>query len=205
MYEALLREDAKLQDRGATMAQIYLGAMAVRSQTDNPEYLVQAAHSLRELMEKTPRFLGIAPVASEGLTVRVREVVSAWGQVDTATGGDGDLHARLLAKFHERMVLFSSWFLERDTPKKEQAGQMLGKMDQRKERLPKAIEKHRIGEWRDYEGYFLGVCHHTLPAVAEEFDAHLAGLEEFVLGYLKPRTFEDRAVLRQQAGGSIHD
>jgi hypothetical protein len=204
MYEALLREDAKLQDRGATMAQIYLGAMAVRYQTDNPEYLVQAAHSLRELMEKMPRFLGIAPVASEGLTVRVREVVTVWGQVE-AGGGDGDLRTKLLAKFHERFALFSKWFVERDTPRKEQAGQMLGKMDQRKERLPKAIEKHRIGEWGDYEGYFLGVCHHTAPAIVEEFDSHLAGLEEFVLGYLRPRTFEDRAALRQRAGGSADD
>lgn len=47
------------------MARIYLGARAACHQTDNPEYLVQAAHSLRDLMEKMPRFLGVAPVASE--------------------------------------------------------------------------------------------------------------------------------------------
>lgn len=41
-------------------ARMYLGAIKVLSDSDNPESLPQAAHSLRELMKKIGPFLGVA-------------------------------------------------------------------------------------------------------------------------------------------------
>src|SRR5260221_1241056 len=61
LYEELQREDAKLTSP-SSLAQMYLGALMTRSQLANPECLVQAAQSIRELMEKMPRYHGINPV-----------------------------------------------------------------------------------------------------------------------------------------------
>ena len=49
LYEALAEQDKRL-------AGIYLGSLLVLSQLENPDSLALAAHSLRELMEKLPKY-----------------------------------------------------------------------------------------------------------------------------------------------------
>jgi len=204
LHEAFEREDVKLQGQGSAMAVMFLGAMIARHHADNPEHLVQAAHSMRELMEKMPRFHGIAPVAAEGLTVRVRELINAWRPVELVPE-DGPDRTGLVVRFCAVFATFATWFLDRDAPRKEQTGRLFGKMDQRKERLPSGIEKHRINEWGEYEGYFMGVAHHTRSTTIEEFDAMVTGFAEFALGYLRPRTFDDQERVREKiTGGEPH-
>jgi hypothetical protein len=49
LYEAL-------GERAEELARMYIGALIVLANPDNPDRLPQAAHSLRELMEKIPKY-----------------------------------------------------------------------------------------------------------------------------------------------------
>lgn len=196
LFECLLQLDERLRARGSKTAQMYLGALVARAQRDNPENLVQAAHSLRELMEKMPRYHSVPIAQAEGLGLKVRSLVAVYRARESAQGDAS--RAEHTVKLEAELLEFVGWFEQRDTPRKEQAGQLMGKMDQREMRLPKSIEKHRLAEWDTYDGYFQGVSHHTRETTTEEFDSYLAGFEEFLLGYLKPATYEDREKLREE-------
>jgi len=196
LFESLLALDERLRDRDSRMARMYLGALVARAQRDNLEYLVHAAHSLRELMEKMPRYHKVPIARAEGLSLKVRSLVSAWKARQEAEGAAA--RAEQDARFEGEMQEFAMWFQQRDTPRKEQAGQLMGKMDQREMRLPKSIERLRLAEWDDYDGFFQGVSHHTRETVPDEFDSYVAGFEEFLLSYLKPATYEDREKLREE-------
>ena len=49
----------KLQDKSQSLADMYYGGIFALSFSDNPEYLSQAAHSFRELMDHLPRYLDV--------------------------------------------------------------------------------------------------------------------------------------------------
>src|SRR5262245_20305523 len=75
VYEALVEREPKL---GA----IYLGAMAVLAQDQNPERFVQCAHSLRELVEKLPRYLDMSvPDEQARLGDKLQQLAPLWDNV----------------------------------------------------------------------------------------------------------------------------
>lgn len=59
LYEALLDLGSAAKDENPRMAKMYFGAVLVLRQIGNPDRLALAAHGLRELMEKMPRFLDV--------------------------------------------------------------------------------------------------------------------------------------------------
>src|SRR4029077_18363670 len=58
LVEALSEKDARL-------GQMYVGALMVLENQGNPESLAQACHSLRELMEKIPRWYEAVPAPEQ--------------------------------------------------------------------------------------------------------------------------------------------
>src|SRR2546426_11101055 len=79
MHEALAKEDARL-------AGYYLAALCALRDQDNPDPLAQAAHELRELMEKLPRYKNL-PMEGKGatLTQKVRAFQLDWQRVSNAS------------------------------------------------------------------------------------------------------------------------
>jgi hypothetical protein len=190
LYEALSEKDERL-------AGMYLGSLLVLRQIENPDLLALAAHGLRELMEKLPRYLDL-PVAAKppSLKEKVRSLLQSWGSaarhsqclLDPAWSGaiDGPLR-----KFLKRTQEFFSWFESEHPTRKQQTAKVLRSLDPINRPLPAPIEQLRIEEWDKCHNYFEGVSHHTILLPPEDFTSWLAVLERFLLDRLRPRTFED--------------
>src|SRR4051794_24588394 len=61
------------------LADMYLGALTTIS-SNNPDRLAQAAHSLRELIEKLPMYIGM-PFRSANLGEKVQNLTQQWKKV----------------------------------------------------------------------------------------------------------------------------
>jgi hypothetical protein len=192
LFEALVELDGKSPSPHLRLADIYVGALTVRDQTANAEAIVLAAHGMRELMDKMPRVHGI-PVRAKELSAESKKLIDAWDLVKRAKHDEEKTERA--ETFDAAMEGFATSFREPGQGRKKQAEELLFHLDQRGQRLPPTIERHRIAEWSDYESYFQNVSHHTRPTSTSEFDDHVAGLEDFLLSYLRPRTYDDRAKL----------
>lgn len=195
LYEALWRLNPILAD-------IYYGALSVLQQTDNPDHLAQTAHSLRELMEKLPRYMNV-PLDRKGasLTDKVRGFHQEWSKLLEEVNRDGNslksgaLICRPLESFLGFSEEFFGWVeIERPTRKKQTAKVVRG-LDPAMRPLPATIENLRIEEWDECHSYFENVSHHN--RTAEELEGWISALERYLLDKLCPRTFDDHAVLDQ--------
>jgi hypothetical protein len=74
LYTALIEKEPRL-------APMYLGSLAVIRQHDNPDRLAFAAHGLRELMEKLPRYFNVPAQTQPDIQEKLRMLVQTWDHV----------------------------------------------------------------------------------------------------------------------------
>jgi hypothetical protein len=193
LYEALARLHT-------TLADMYYGALLVFAQTDNPDHLAQAAHSLRELMEKLPRHVNV-PLDRKGssMTERVRKLQAKWiklsneGKRDGKSLKAGSEIGEGLESFLDCAKEFFAWVEIERPSRKNRTAKVVRSLDPVTRPLPAAIEDLRIKEWETCHDYLENVSHHTWSA--EELDRWISALERYLLDKLCPRTFEDHAAL----------
>jgi hypothetical protein len=193
LYDALAKLDPRLAD-------MYYGALSVFKQTENPDHLAQTAHSLRELMEKLPRYINV-PLDRKGasLTDKVRSFYKEWAKFSDEVKKNGkpfDSGGEIspgLRSFLEVSETFFEWVENERPARKRRTAQMVRGLDPAMRPLPAAIENLRIEEWDDCHDYFENVSHHN--RAAEELEAWISILERYLLDKLCPRTFEDHAAL----------
>lgn len=188
--EALSQKDGRL-------AEMYLGALIVLEDQNNPDKLAQACHSLRELMEKIPRWYEAVPAAEQlpTLGVKVRELATAWermlrNSVNKSSGGWAGNIDKSLEKFLRGLEEFFDWFKKNKPMRGHRAAGLLRKLDPMGLPLPKKIEELRVKEWSECREYFENVAHHNISASLEEIGGWLRFLEGFLLDLVRPRTFE---------------
>jgi hypothetical protein len=178
------------------LADMYVGARTVLGHLSNPDRLSLAAHGLRELMEKLPRHLDVPVEVSKGpgLNSLSRDLVDAWRKWGPRSSKD-DGSLRNPAKVFAALETFCV-AVEADLPtRKEQAAAALRGLDLHPVKLPPSIESLHVSQWRDLEGFFQGVSHHTHVSTPDEFAQYLGALERFLLDRLRPRTFDDLAAI----------
>lgn len=195
LYQALMHENERL-------ARMYLGALLVIEQTENPENIVQAAHSLRELMEKLPRYRDLPVKQPLRLKEKVINLSQYWPDVTGISNLEGrsslgGVIDKSLQKFLKEAHGFFEWFEKQYQTKKEQAAILLRGLDPRKLPLPGPIEDLRIMEWYKYDEYLQGLSHHGKTTSLEEFRSWLGAIEKFLLDHLCPRTFEDQKEIKE--------
>ena len=195
LYEVLVKKDQRL-------ANMYLGALLVLENTYNPEYLVHASHSLRELMEKLPMYLDMpVPARLPTLKVKVQQLEQVWNHTYKHSkcrgipGWQGSIDPPLI-KLLTKMEEFFGWFTSERPTRKQRTSTILRKLDPVGMPLPKPIEDLRIEEWDQCHDYFEAIAHHKSVEI-EELKVWLASLERFLLDQLIPRTFEDLSILDQ--------
>lgn len=193
----------ELADKNPVLARMYQGALYVLEQSENPDRFALAAHGLRELMEKLPRYLDIPKEAnSVGMTAKVRDLYKCWcsARKRSSCHHDGKWSGRIdkgLQTFLKKTQEFFAW-LEVDRPSRKQSvAKILRVLDPLRRALPAPIEKLRVDEWDGIHNYFEGVSHHNLPGTVDEFASWLLALERFLLDRLIPRTFEDHEKIDQ--------
>ena len=184
------------------LANMYLGALDIAARPGNPDNLALAAHGMRELIEKLPRYLDVPVEApkTQGLLARVRELTDAWFHLGDKAVDDDKLtgHGRkllaALGKFCEGVAA--------DFPsRKKQTATVLRSLDPHPIKLPPPIETLHVQEWGKIEGFFIGVAHHTRTCTEDEFQQYVRALERFLVERLRPRTFDDFAAIDDLLGG----
>lgn len=193
-YQALIDKDTKL-------AAMYFGAIAVLEQRDNPERLVLAAHNLREMMEKLPKYLDL-PIHAKPLSlkekvqelIRRRDKVVKNSNCHTDTGWQGEID-KSLQQFLGDVDEFSDWFKEVQPSRRQRIAKIIRGLDPSGSALPESLEVRQLKVWDRCNDFFQGVSHHTKDCAQETFEDQLSILENFLLDRLSPRTFEDFAVI----------
>jgi hypothetical protein len=181
---------------------MYLGALLALEQTGNPENIVHAAHSLRELMEKLPKYRDLPVKQQPRLREKTMQLSQDWREVldnhqsHESNSWNGTIN-NSLRKFLQSTHNFFEWFKDQHRTRKEQAAILLRGLDPLRLPLPGPIEDLRIQEWYNYVEYLQGVSHHGNAAILEEFCSWLGAIEKFLLDHLCPRTFEDQKEIKE--------
>lgn len=187
-----------LRSKSELLARIYLGALVVKRDAENPDRLALCAHNLRELMEHLAPVLDVPmPAHDESLKERVRSLESDWGSAvensncheDGMWKGDIDRHLnKLLASLGE----FIDWANGHMPRRSTEVRGLLRRVEPSSEPLPDAMEDRKIKWWTRTRQYFVAIDHHGRTAVSEEeFTEMQSGLERFLLESFSPPTFTD--------------
>jgi hypothetical protein len=191
LYAALIEKEHRL-------ASMYHGALAVFGQHNNPDRLALAAHGLRELMEKLPRYLNLPTETQPKLTEKLRSLNQSWDRTVAKSKchengkWNGEID-KVLQEVLAEIEGFFGWVNEQVPKRKESTARILRTLDALGRALPAPIEALHIEQWDLIHRFFISVGHHQRAASDEEFTTWLAALETFLLDQLTPRTFEDHA------------
>ena len=180
------------------LSAMYTGAINRMNRGGNPDRHAQAAHSLRELMEKLPEHLNVPTNArKETLKAKARECEDAFNNAQRRSGcygvsggwtGEIDQHLR---KMLQRMEKCFQWFGEHAPRRREEARGALRQLDGTGRPPPEPLEDLNIAYWERIRDYFQRVAHHRVTTTDDEMWKWIVQLEDFLLDRLVPRTFED--------------
>lgn len=188
-----------LAELNQALANMYLGALKVLTDTSNPDRLAQAAHSLRELMDKLPHYLNLPVKAlNERLGEKVRDLENVWQQMirKSRCHTDSNWHGEIdepLRRFLKKCQQFMEWYGQHHPRRTEETKRVLRALDRKPLNLPTPLENLRVKEWHTIRDYFVKVLHHSRQPDIDEFLQRLEALEHFLLDMLRPRTFDDFA------------
>ena len=170
-FEGLLEVDPS-----GAIAAIYYGGHLAERNTENPEGLYHAAHSLRELMEKVPKYLRGTPVQPrpQSLLAGVRRVGESWtalrqmnpweGEPRTWSGEIDGAMRIFLVKFEE----FYKWSIE-FLPTRSAEAQFVRSATPGRRPLPPTLNKDWIKRWNRVRRYMENGSHHGFKLTPEEF------------------------------------
>jgi len=180
---------------------MYLGAVLVAREVGNPEAIPQAAHSMRELMEKLPVYLDV-PVERTGpsLGARARKFVE---HIDVAKR-NSKCHREAvwkgtidppLKRLLSRMEEFADGFRSDYPTRRENTRRMLRRLDPLRDPIPEGVEATLFEDWKNHDAYFKKVAHHGALPSPLEFGQAMASCGRFLLVWLRPPTFEIQSTL----------
>jgi hypothetical protein len=176
---------------------MFLGALMVLEQQSNGERFAQAAHTLRELIDRLPASLGLTtPAMKERLGDRLQRPEQAWSTAlarsrcrngNTWSGTiDQPLARALVALDH-----FFEWKSANRPRRRTEMARTIRRLDASGRQLPERIESIVVEQWGATRGYFIDVCHHSIEPGERDFFGYLDVFEEFIIDRLRPRTFAD--------------
>jgi hypothetical protein len=189
-----------LSGRNEQLGHMYLGALDVLQHRANPDRLALAAHGIREMLEKLPRYLDI-PDSERGvpkLGDSASRLVGKWQKWRSTATDDGGV----LTKNGRRLLNEVDRFCESaqaGPTKKALAAAALKSIDPHPVDLPTHVRETHASVLVDLDRYFTDVSHHRRTD-EQELLQRLAALESFLLDRLRPRTFDDFAEIDRLLG-----
>lgn len=194
--------EAALARKSTELVTFYVGALTAVAHEANPDRFAQAAHGLRELMEKFPKYVDVAmPAHGEKLGAKVGELEGTWStaatkskcrQPDGSWAGEIDKPARALLQGIDALF---EWKKEHMPRRQAEIAKTLVRLDPAGRPLPAPLQKRNVNLWDDMREYFQKVAHHGYVCTLEEFSQWVEALELFLVERLQPRTFDDFAAI----------
>ena len=186
-----------LKDIDPSLAKMYNGAICILADDANPEYLVLAAHSIRELMEKLPSKLEIPTKAPGGELARsVSSLIENWKQTKessqswTGTNWQGKIDQPLTEFFNKLEHLFET-HASHGQDRSEGTRTLFRHWELAHDHLPPNLENRTLHIWRNLNRFFIDVSHHRKTTNLNEFNDYLEQLEMILLDRFYPQTFDD--------------
>ena len=204
--DELMRLDARLADDELTrqdtkLADMYVGAVHVLHQRGNPDRIAQAAHSLRELIEKLGERLGAPIAGGPSLKERVHLLRQKWPNQALATVYDERMNSLSSPKpvrdFLDKIRDFFDWFDQSFPSRRERIGQFLAATDPLQRRLMPAIEKAHVARWLDVRDALLAIAHHGRNPTETELQQVFDSVDSLLIERLRPKVFEQQDELDQ--------
>lgn len=202
---------ACLTRRSAKLAKIYSGGLVVLFDENNRSRFELAAHSIRELIEKSPLLIHGGVVATgDGMKNRLDQVRRAYGVL---TQGQGFNEKSSLSSSEDQVrtvILELSRYFEWETDNRPQASrrtaEMLSALSGPGQPLPVDISDNEVTRWMDADGYFKMVAHHRYDSVdRDEFLHHMGFIEKVLLRRLQPPAVPELdaldALIKEGEGG----
>jgi hypothetical protein len=194
--------EAALGRKSAELAVFYLGALSAIGHEANPDRFAHAAHGLRELMEKFPKYVDVAvPAHTEKLGAKVGELEGTWTKAtskstcrkpDGVWAGEIDKPARALLEAVDALFVWKKSHMPR---RQAEIAKTLVQLDPAGRPLPAPLQKRNVNLWDEMREFFQKVAHHGYACPLEEFSQWVEALELFLIERLQPRTFDDFAAI----------
>jgi len=186
-----LIDELSLLSKKFNFGHMFEGAINVLQNKLNPEALSQAAHSLRELMEKLDGIKGI-PVtdkeAADGagsLGDKARQLTDQWKKAKTkskclCTTPPSNEIDDPLRNLLNHISTFFDWFEKNPKFLAHKARGIVKGLDPLASMLPQEVQDAQAQEWKALKHYFIEVSHHKNGTTCEKMDATVAALERFL-------------------------
>ena len=186
-----------LQRGPIPFAQIYLGAITTLKNTKSPERIPQAAHSIRELIEKLPSRLEINRAKVGDVSHKVNLLRESWEKTLEESGSyegkiwEGEIDAPLLG-FLDELQGFFCWFRTLRPAAKKVDSQVIRKLEISNIPLPDFLHDKNVTILKKTREYFVDIAHHRVRNIGqEEFESKLDGFELFLLQRFIPKPTAD--------------
>ncbi len=191
--EALI---ACLARRSETLARIYGSGLSVLHDKDNLGRFPLTAHSMRELIDKSPTLTGRQP-APQGDTMKSRLQPVNQAHVALKAQGFNETGPLDAAEGAVRGVLraldrFFEWMEDNRPQAAKRTAEMLSDLSGPGQALPVDVSDNEVVRWTAADEYFKKVAHHGQDHVNEnEFMVHMTFIENVLLQRLKPPAVAD--------------
>ena len=173
----------------------YLGALYALDNPHNPDHFSQAAHSLRELIEKLPRVVG--EMDMPGSFRDIRSNIDARFTKDKERYGKAWTGKKIDCELAKTLGEIDRYLMANQQPtRRERVQSALAKLDPMAEHLDSDIRRRKRDAlhtlWQKLEDY----AHHQNEPTVEDFNECLTILERTVLELLAPITAQDQQEIR---------
>ena len=186
-----------LQDRETekyALSQWYLGALYTLHNEQNPDRIAQAAHSLRELIEKLPRVvLGMGAQGSTSDFAGMRRRIIQHISKDKNRYSKGWLNERIdsaLAKTLKKMVRYFE--LNQQPTRKQRIQTAVAALDPMGNRFDRQTQEKKRDEFNSLWQRLEDFAHHKTCPDLEEFHLCLRDIEKAVFDLLAPISAENQ-------------
>lgn len=183
---------------GCRLEEMYIGALQVLTQTNNPQRLQHAAHSVREILDKLPYYYDGAPARTWGTEAsrhlssigqyigRAKDQSSCYNPADSTWIGQID-----------EVLIFSLQEIDKTLAaqatkltKAEANRQLFRSLDPLEQPLPPDKEEELLRDWGKSNQFFQNVAHHNIYSSDEEFRMQFDTFTRLLLSQLRPTTSE---------------
>lgn len=191
--------------RDGRLAEWYMGALTVLSQESNPDRFAQAAHSIREILEKLPDEMALPiPKSPATLGDRVNSLKAKWKRVKRQPEDITPDNGRLTGFFDN----LNDFFADFDNPfstRKEVARIIQDELDPLGASMPRVLREERSNDWVALRNYFVDVCHLKTIPEPRVFLANIAAVEAFLLDLASPTSVDNQAQILELIQEAEHD
>jgi hypothetical protein len=196
------------RDGSGDLAAMYRGALVTLAHVDNPDRIAQAAHSVREMMEKLA-YLDHGDDEPGSLGGHADELKTVWNGYKGNTGLSlqelaGKVIGPPLMVVLQRVDALVTWKERNRLTGRQQAQRVLEQLKVSGFTMPEDQRRDNVKGWMDLRDYFVRACHHG----ATDFDTftdRLHQLERFLLNLWMPDTVGDFAEIDDLTGASNAD